>query len=535
MTAARTTREKKVCLLTGAGGRLGSAFCRRHAHEYDIVAVCRTRRPAGVADQDRWRIDPLAAEEGALAGPEVFTICADLTAEGAIDRVVELALARFGRIDLVVNAAVFVQRERLTTLADSTAFLEDAFRVNSTIPLQLAAAVAREAWFDSVDDNRAWNRNVINVSSGAGIAFAPVAGLAAYSASKSALNFLTCALAAELEGLGVRVNALAPTTFPDLIPTAVVADTIAAVDGESYTGRVVDLTTYSEQTAHPAAVDEQSRDYLAENASAWDYWASMGSISSRPIGSLEPHEARAMLDPDGWLRWPEIERVLCIGAAGGQQAPAFAMLGCDVTLVDLSGRQLELDRAVAAEHGLTVECVQGDMCALESLVHGRFDLVYQPISSCYVADVGLLYRQVNAVLRPGGLYRVEHWNPTHMRFWSDGLRTPAGYTLAATGSPSDPFVTSVSVGPDGSSLVTARTFPHSLEALLGSLCDSGFAISRLAEDKGGDAEAAIGSEERLAAFLPPFFRLLARKLPVARGSKKQSKKNGRTAVVDAGR
>jgi len=534
MTSARSSSDRKVCLLTGAGGRLGSAFCRRHAHEYDIVAVCRARRPVGVADQDRWRIDPLVEEAGRLAGPEVFTICADLTDENAIARVVELALARFGRIDVVVNAAVFVERERLTTLADSTAFLENAFRVNATIPLQLAATVAREAWFDSVEDNRAWNRNVINVSSGAGLAFAPVAGLAAYSASKSALNFLTCALAAELEGLGVRVNALAPTTFPDLIPTAVVADTIAAVDGDTYTGRVVDLTTYSQEATRPARVNGHGSDYLVENEGAWDYWASMGSISSRPIGALEPHEAQSMLDPDGWLPWPEIERVLCIAAAGGQQAPAFAMLGCDVTLVDLSGRQLELDRAVAAEHGLTITCIQGDMCALESLVHGRFDLVYQPISSCYVADVGQLYRQVNAVLRPGGLYRVEHWNPTHMRLWSDGLRTPNGYTLAATGAPSDPFVTPVSVGPDGSSLVTARTFPHSLEALLGSLCDSGFAVTRLAEDKGGDPEAAIGSEERLAAFLPPFFRLLAAKLPVARSSKK-TKKNARAAAVDAGR
>lgn len=509
------TAERKVCLITGAGGRLGSAFCSRYAAAYDIVAVCRDRLPAGVRTQDRWYVDPLA---GPHEDPSVFTITADLTDDGAIDRVVELTLARFGRIDLLINAAAFVQRERLTTLAESTAFLERALHVNATIPLQLAATIARRAWSDSPDENRARNRNVINVSSGAGLGFAPVPGLSAYSASKVALNFLTCALAGELEGTGVRVNAVAPTTFPDLIPTEVVADTLVAIDQDACTGQIIDLTQPPDPEPQPmiAATNGHRPSHLSENESAWDYWASMGSISSRPIGMLEPADARTMLDPDGWLPWNEIRRVLCLGAAGGQQGPAFAMLGCDVTVVDLSDRQLELDRRIAQEHGLRVSCVQGDMCGLDRLVSGPFDLVYQPISSCYVADVGELYRQVEGVLRPGGLYRVEHWNPTHMRLWTSAEKSASGYTLAATGSPTDSFATAVAFGPAGEQLVTARTFPHSLEALLGSLCDTGFAIRRLAEDRGGDPDAEIGSDERLAAFLPPFFRLLARKLAPVR-------------------
>jgi hypothetical protein len=253
---------------------------------------------------------------------------------------------------------------------------------------------------------------------------------------------------------------------------------------------------------------------LADNARAWDHWADVGSISSRPVGPLSPAQARAMLDPDGWLPWRRIHRVLCLAGAGGQQAPAFASLGCEVTVVDVSEHQLDIDRRVSAERGLAIECVQGDMSRLE-LGDRRFDLVYQPISSCYVADIEGLYRGVQRALVDGGLYRVEHWNPAHMRLWLGGQWHENGYTLAATGAPTDPLVAPVAFGPDGEVLVSSTNFPHSLGDLLGRLCDTGFAIRRLAEDCGGDAAAPIGSEQRLAAFVPPFLRLLARRLPPA--------------------
>jgi hypothetical protein len=253
---------------------------------------------------------------------------------------------------------------------------------------------------------------------------------------------------------------------------------------------------------------------IEDNARAWNHWAEVGSISSRPIGRLSPAQARTMLDPDGWLPWHRIHRVLCLAGGGGQQAPAFATLGCEVTVVDVSERQLDIDRNLSAERGLEIECLQGDMMELE-LGGRRFDLVYQPISSCYVADAGRLYAGVGRMLVDGGLYRVEHWNPAHMRLWLGGQWGDDGYTLTSTGAPADPLVAPVAFGPDGEVLVSSTNFPHSLGDLLGRLCDTGFAIRRLAEDCGGDAGAPIGSEERLAAFVPPFFRLLARKLPGA--------------------
>jgi NAD(P)-dependent dehydrogenase (short-subunit alcohol dehydrogenase family) len=234
-----SSAQRRVCLLTGAGGRLGSDFCRRYGASYDIAAVCRRRRP-DVADQDRRYVDPLRPD-GPDEDVEVFTIDADLRRPGEAERVVDLALAHFGRVDLLVNAAAHVERERLTTLCESTSFLDDAMYVNATVPALLASSLARAFWDGRRAENVEQRRNVVNVSSGAGLGYVDSPGLAAYSASKVALNFLTCYQAAELRGMGVRVNAVAPTTFPELVPTEQVSDQIVAVDAGDLTGQIVEL------------------------------------------------------------------------------------------------------------------------------------------------------------------------------------------------------------------------------------------------------------------------------------------------------
>jgi NAD(P)-dependent dehydrogenase (short-subunit alcohol dehydrogenase family) len=98
--------DKRVCLLTGASGKLGTAFCRHYARRYHIAAVYRNNFPQ-VVSQRQWVVNPL--NPGALI-PEnahpVFAIQADLNDDYQIGRVVELVLARFDRVDVLVNAAV---------------------------------------------------------------------------------------------------------------------------------------------------------------------------------------------------------------------------------------------------------------------------------------------------------------------------------------------------------------------------------------------------------------------------------------------
>jgi SAM-dependent methyltransferase len=253
---------------------------------------------------------------------------------------------------------------------------------------------------------------------------------------------------------------------------------------------------------------------LVANERVWDYWASLGSIASQPAVDLDDEQSRLLVDPDGWLPLTGLRDVLCLGGGGGQQGPAFARLGCEVTIVDTSAAQLALDADVAEKEGLRITCVHADMSDLACLGLGEYDLVYQPISSCYVPDVRTLHHALTGVVRPGGLYRVEHWNSTHMRIWMGGLRFSEGnYLLPIPAEPGRPIVSAVASGPAGESLLEAWNFPHPLSALIGSLCDAGFAILRFAEDCGGDAREPVGTNAHLASLIPPFFRLLARRLP----------------------
>ncbi len=134
---------KRVCLLTGASGRLGTAFCRRNASRYDIVAVYHSRFPQLVS-QCSSLADPLApeAESGENEHP-VFTVQADLTRDDDIARLVEVALARFGRIDLLVNCAACSTRERALDQQLFPPAWSATWQPTSSAPARLALAVAR--------------------------------------------------------------------------------------------------------------------------------------------------------------------------------------------------------------------------------------------------------------------------------------------------------------------------------------------------------------------------------------------------------
>lgn len=233
-----STGERRVCLITGAGGTLGNVFCRSYYTDYDIVAVCRTRTPA-VPSQLEWFVDPLEPEK---AVPEndssVYVIRADLTAAGEVERVVDLALARFGKVDLLVNNAAHVQLQP-RGIVDGDAALEQFephFTLNVSVPLRFSARLAQRSWLHAGPDNRAANRNIVNVSSISGSEVYP--GQTLYSASKAALNQLTRNIAEEFGEFGVRVNALAPTSFPAIVPTEQVAQAIVELDTGSFTGGV---------------------------------------------------------------------------------------------------------------------------------------------------------------------------------------------------------------------------------------------------------------------------------------------------------
>jgi pteridine reductase len=168
---------ERVVLVTGAGRRVGRAIAVRLAQAGCRVAV-HYRRSAADAAQ--------TVEQCRAAGGAAELFQADLADAAATAALVEQVLARFGRLDVLVNNASVFEPMKLDEfdLAD----WERTLRINLTAPMVLAHA-ARDAL-------RRTHGRIVNICD-AGTR-QPRRGHLAYSVSKGALDALTQALAVAL-------------------------------------------------------------------------------------------------------------------------------------------------------------------------------------------------------------------------------------------------------------------------------------------------------------------------------------------------
>lgn len=260
--------------------------------------------------------------------------------------------------------------------------------------------------------------------------------------------------------------------------------------------------------------DHRRRSSLEHNARAWDRLAADRVPLTRPAAD------GAFTDPRGWLggggtsgrAWLPDRldglHVLCLAAGGGKHGPLYAAAGARVTVLDISSAMLELDRQVARERKIDLEIVHGSMDDLSMLGVGRFDLVIHPVSSCYVPDVGRVFHEVARVTKPGGRYVSQHKSPASLQ--ATLVPGAAGrYELVhpqRTGEPLPPEP------PSRLREAGTHEFIHSLSDLLGGICAGGFVIEDVAEPEHTSPQAAAGSFAHRAAFLPPYLRILARRL-----------------------
>ena len=107
--------------------------------------------------------------------------------------------------------------------------------------------------------------------------------------------------------------------------------------------------------------------------------------------------------PRSW--WPDLAgaEVLGLASGGGQQMPILTAAGAHCTVLDYAPAQLENDRVVAEREGYSIDIIRADMTEPLPFDDGQFDVVFNPVSLCYVREVEPVLREAARVLRPGGV------------------------------------------------------------------------------------------------------------------------------------
>jgi NAD(P)-dependent dehydrogenase (short-subunit alcohol dehydrogenase family) len=187
------TFSDTVALVTGASRGLGRALSLELARNGVALAVCA---------RDAARLDDVAARARRAGAPDVLAVQADVGDARDLERLVAATLDRYPRVDVLVNNASALGPTPLPYLADapSTA-LQQVFDVNVMGAFRLTQAVIGGMLLRD-------HGVVVNISSDAAVEGYPGWGL--YGASKAALDALTRAWSAELQGTGVRVLAVDP-------------------------------------------------------------------------------------------------------------------------------------------------------------------------------------------------------------------------------------------------------------------------------------------------------------------------------------
>lgn len=229
-------------------------------------------------------------------------------------------------------------------------------------------------------------------------------------------------------------------------------------------------------------------EYQDINAKTIDDWCKDGWEWGRPIshedfesalgGEWDVYLTPTKSVPHEWFGDLRGKRVLGLASGGGQQIPIFSALGAKCTLLDYSEQQCESDRMVAEREGYEVEIIRADMTKPLPFEDGSFDLIFHPVSNCYVREVEPIFRECYRVLKKGGVFLGGY--DIGINYIFDENEDRVLYSL-----PFDPL-SDEKIYNDCVQNDWGIQFSHTIEEQLGGQLRAGFCLTDIYEDTNGE-------------------------------------------------
>lgn len=210
--------KNKVAIITGGDSGIGRAISVAFAKEGADVVI------SYLNEHDDAKTTRKEVEK---FGRKCYLVSGDISKEKQSDKIVDTAIAKFGRIDIVVNNAA-VQYPQDSIAEISSKQLEETFKTNVFSQFYLVKAALKHLKEGA---------NIINTASVTAYRGNPE--LIDYSSTKGAIVAFTRALSASLLKNGIRVNGVAPgPIWTPLIPATFDAEKVAKFGSDTLMGRV---------------------------------------------------------------------------------------------------------------------------------------------------------------------------------------------------------------------------------------------------------------------------------------------------------
>lgn len=237
-------------------------------------------------------------------------------------------------------------------------------------------------------------------------------------------------------------------------------------------------------------------DYTQINSITWDIWSKNGCCWTVPISHEEFKKAKrgkwqvfltpTKPVPQKWFPSFKGKRLLGLASAGAQQMPIFAALGAECSVLDISDSQLqkEVDFAKREKYNITV--IKGDMTRKLPFKNESMDIIFHPVSNCYVDNVQHIWDECYRILKKGGVLLAGFDNGINFLFDEDA-------PLAVKNKvPYNPLTDdSIEEFTEKSKSHKGIQFGHTLSEQLGGQLKAGFTITDLYEDTDRSDGAAI--------------------------------------------